>query len=96
MTDDNHKSETEEDGANNSEPEPSVIDEAKKILDENKKVLNELKEERKKFEKSASEIMLAGKGFSKPQEQPKKETAKEYAERVMRGEIGTKTRKSED
>jgi hypothetical protein len=67
--------------------ETSPIEEAKKILAEQKATLTAITEERKKIEKATAELLVNGRTFAGQQPQKKEETAKEYAQRVMRGEI---------
>jgi hypothetical protein len=68
-------------------PEKSLIEQTKEILEENKKVLAEMKEERKKFEKTMSDAMIAGQTFAGKKMEKKVETDEEYSARIRRGEL---------
>ena len=64
------------------------IEEAKKILEETKKTLVQITDERKRIEKATAEMLINGRsqaGQTPPK--PAEETPKEYAERVMKGNI---------
>ena len=65
----------------------SPIEEGRAIAERIEKGNVELKELLNKQEKLIAEQRLSGKGFAGIQNTPKEETPKEYAERVMRGEV---------
>ena len=44
--------------------EVSPLEELKRLNEENKKVLSEMKEERKKIEKAAAELLVSGRSFA--------------------------------
>lgn len=68
------------------EVKPSVIEEVRKIRDDIFKARDELKAENDRKEKLIAESMLAGTaGGAMPKQEPKVETPKEYAERMLRG-----------
>lgn len=75
-----------------TQKEESPLEEAKRIVEETKTATAELKAERQKLEELKAIDVVSGK--SRAGEQPaekKEETAKEYAEKVMSGEVkGTK------
>lgn len=76
----------DKDKTENSELSP--LEEARKLNAENKKILEGLKQERIKIEKATADFLVGGKSFAGAGKiEPKKETDKEYAQRVMRGEI---------
>lgn len=80
MDDNNEEIKTNEEVIEEKNP----IDEAKKILEETQKALSKITEERKRVEKATAEMLINGKSYAgQPQEKPKEETAKEYAERIM-------------
>lgn len=63
----------------------SIVDEAKAIRDEILKAKEELKAEREKLENARAEQLLSGTaGIRQEPVTPKEETAKEYADRIMK------------
>ena len=80
---DENKQESQE-----TQEKTNPVQEAKDILAETKRATAEMKEERQRLERAKADAILSGKaeaGTKAPE--PKEETAKEYAERVMRGEF---------
>jgi len=72
----------------NEEKPLSALDESKKILAEIEKQKIELKEWTERAEAVRSEQMLSGNADAgTPAEAPKKLTPREYAEKVMAGEV---------
>ncbi|MFA6190678.1 MAG: hypothetical protein WC711_04200 [Candidatus Staskawiczbacteria bacterium] len=67
------------------------IEEAKKILEETKKTLGQITDERKRIEKATAEMLINGRSYAgQSPPKPAEETPKEYADKVLRGEIKAK------
>lgn len=71
-----------------SEKPLNIVDEARAIRDDIKKEKESLKEEREKLEKVKSEDILSGESGGNVKVETKEETAKEYADRVMKNDRG--------
>lgn len=63
----------------------TVIDEAKRVNQERQEILEREEKLMERKEKLHAEEMVAGKGRHQPEKS--QETAKEYADRIMRGEL---------
>ena len=85
MENEEQKKETNKQEANEN---ISIVDEARSIRDEIVRAKEDLKAENERKEKiQANEMLGSSAGGHIEAEPPKEETAKEYAERVMKGDL---------
>lgn len=83
--------------AQRDEKAGSILEQAKAEREALEKVRDEARQEREKLEQLRSDELLSGTagGRQEPKE-PVPDTPKQYAEKVMRGEVGTRNRKAEN